>query len=125
MTMRDRLAFRWLVAAEILLALGVLAFFYVAIAGAYASSLPHDRALEYGLQDAGGNSLLFIVPGGLVGALGMRLIRRPPTGWRRLFLVAAGLYLLWTIAFIAVGIGVLFIPSGVCAVIAALVANGV
>jgi hypothetical protein len=91
-----------------LLALGVFAFFYVA-----------------GLQDAAGNSLIFVIPGALVGILGVRLIQMPPTGWRRLFLVAAGLYLLWTIVFIAGRIGVLFVPSAVCALIAALLANGV
>jgi len=115
----DRLAFRWLVAAVILLFLGVLAFFYVAIAGT------HDRALEYGLQDAGGNSLAFVIPAAIVGIVGVWLLRRPPTGWRRAFLVLAGLYLVWTLAAIAVGVGVLFVPSAVCAVISALLANGV
>jgi hypothetical protein len=121
----DQLAFRWLVAAGILLVLGVLALFYVAITGAFASSLPHDRALEYGLQDAGGNSLAFVIPADLVVGVGAWLLRRPPTGWRRLLLVLAGLYLAWTLAAIAVGIGVLFVPSALCAVIFALLANGV
>ena len=119
MSSADRLAVRWLVAAGILLFLGVLAFFYVTIAGT------HDRALEYGLQDAAGNSLAFVIPADVVAAVGVWLLRRPPTGWRRLFLVLAGLYLVWTLAAIAVGVGVLFVPSAVCAVISALLANGV
>jgi hypothetical protein len=115
----EQLALRWLVAAGVMLVLGVFAFFYVTIAGT------HDRALEYGLQDAGGNSLIFVIPGVLVGAIGVWLLRRPPTAWRRLFLVLAGLYLALTLAAIAVGIGVLFVPSAICAVISALLANGV
>jgi len=104
----DRLAFRWLVAAGVLLVLGVLAYFYYA-----------------GLQGAGGNSLGFVIPAAIVGIVGVWLLRRPPTGWRRAFLVLAGLYLVWTLAAIAVGVGVLFVPSAVCAVISALLANGV
>ena len=61
----------------------------------------------------------------IVGIVGVWLLQRPPTGWRRAFLVLAGLYLVWTLAAIAVGVGVLFVPSAVCAVISALLANGV
>jgi len=104
----DQLAFRWLVASGVLLVLGVLAYFYYA-----------------GLHDAGGNSLGFVIPAAIVGIVGVWLLRRPPTGWRRAFLVFAGLNLAWTLAAIAVGIGVLFVPSAVCAVISALLANGV
>jgi hypothetical protein len=104
----DGLAFRWLVAAGVLLVLGLIGYFYYA-----------------GFQNASGNSLAFVIPAAIVGIVGVWLLRRPPTGWRRAFLVLAALYLAWTLAAIAVGIGVLFVPSAVCAVISALLANGV
>ena len=108
MSRADQLAFRWLLAAGVSLVLGVLAYFYYA-----------------GLQNAGGNSLAFVIPAGIVGIVGVWLLHRSSTGWRRAFLVLAGLYLVWTLAAIAVGVGVLFVPSAVCAVISALLANGV
>ena len=125
MTHADRLAFRWLIAEVVLLVAGTLAFGYFAIAQSLDSRLPHDQALQFGLEDAAGNSLAFLIPGAIISFVGFWLIRQPPSAWRRLFLLVAAGYLLWSDFLTAGGIGVFLVPSAVCAMLSALLGNGV
>ncbi len=109
---------RWLLAAGLLLLVGTLLFAYYGID--LYSNRPRAEQISFGLQYAGGNSLLFLLPAALIAGSAYMTLTRRSLAWRRLFLVLATLNLLWTLATLAVGVGVLFVPAAVCGLLAAL-----
>ncbi len=116
---RDRAAIRWLAAGGLFLILGVVFFAYSSVAS--FSNRPPTELIVLGLKDAGGNSLIFVIPSGFVAAAGLVALKRIRTRWRRIFLIAASLNLLWTLAFLSVGFGTFFMPSAICGLVAAAV----